>query len=169
MTLVVAAAGCGAGASPEEKWADSVCSSIDDWENQVQQAKDDISAKLNSPGSGTLAAINTDVGNAVDATNQLATELKKIGPPDTEKGAQAKQQLDALASQLQSTVSTAKQTVHSVPESANLAETAQKLAPLAPALQSLATATSSALTSIQESSEALKEGFDKADSCKEFR
>jgi hypothetical protein len=166
---MIAAAGCGAGASPEEKWADSVCSNIGDWKSQVQQAKDDIGAKLNSPRAGTLAAINTDVGDAVDATNQLATELKAIGPPDTEKGAQAKQQVDALAAQLQATVSTAKQAVQSVPESANLAQTAQKLAPLAPALQSLTTATSSALTSIQEDSEALKEGFDKADSCKQFR
>jgi len=168
-TLLVVAAGCGAGASPEEKWADSVCSSIGDWKSQVQQAKDDISTKLSSPGTGTLTAVNTDVRNAVDATNKLATDLKAIGPPDTEKGAQAKQQVDALATQLQSTASTAKQTVNSVPANSTLVETAQKLAPLAPALESLDTAASSALASVKESSAALKEGFDKADSCKQFR
>jgi hypothetical protein len=167
-TLAFVAAGCG-GASAEEKWAGNVCTNIGDWKSELQTSVNGVRDKLQSPGAGTLSAINADVQNAVDATNKLASDLKATGPPDTEGGAQAKQQLNALASQLKTAVANAKQTLAGLPEGASLSETAQKLAPLAPALQSLTTSASKTIDSIKATSSKLKEGFDKADSCKQFR
>jgi hypothetical protein len=166
--LAVVAAGCG-GASPEEKWAGSVCKNIGDWKGKIKQSTDDVRAQLQSPGTGTLAAIQADIRKAVGATHQLAANLKALGRPDTESGAQAKRQIDALASQLDATVTTARQTLQSLPRGADVAATVQKLAPLAPALQSLGAKTSSTLDSVKSSGEKLREGFDKADSCEQFR
>jgi hypothetical protein len=167
-TLAVVAAGCGA--SPEQKWFDSVCADIGDWKGKIQQSADNVRGQLQSPRAGTLAAIDAEAGQVVNATDKLAADLRALGPPDTESGAQAKQQVDALASQLETTVAAWKQAVESaVPPGASAAETAQTLAPLAQALQSLPTTTSSALASIETNGKKLKEGFEKADSCEQFR
>jgi ABC-type transporter Mla subunit MlaD len=166
--LAAVAGGCG-GSSPEEKWAGSVCSDVGDWKSQVQKASDDVKTQLQSPQAGTLAAINTDVRSAVEATQQLATDLKATKPPDTEAGTQAKQQIDSLASQLDTTVTKAKQTVDSVPQGAGLVETAKKLAPLASDLSSLLASASSTLSSVQAGASEIKSGFDNADSCKQFQ
>ena len=66
------AAGCG-GASAEEKWAGDVCSAVTTWKSTVQKATGDIRTQLQSPQAGTLAAIDADVGTAVDATKKLST------------------------------------------------------------------------------------------------
>jgi chorismate synthase len=166
--LAAVAAGCG-GSSPEEEWAGSVCSDVADWKSEVQKASDDVKTQLQSPQAGTLGAINTDVKSAVDATQQLATDLKATKAPDTEAGTQAKQQIDSLVSQLDATVTKAKQTVDSVPQGAGLVETAQKLAPLASDLSSLLASASNTLSSVQASASAIKDGFDSADSCKQFQ
>lgn len=166
--MLAVAAGCG-GSSPEEKWASSVCSDIGDWKSQVQQSSDDVRAQLQSPKAGTLASIDAEVRTAVDATKQLATDLKSTNPPDTDAGTQAKQQIDSLSSQLDTTVAKAEQTLDSVPQGAGLTETAQKLAPLIPDLSSLLVSTSSTLSAVQASATEIKDGFEKADSCKQFR
>jgi hypothetical protein len=167
--LVVVAAGCGGGQSEEEKWAGNVCTDISNWQSQVKKSTDNIQAALQSPGTGTLATINSEIQKAVNATSQLAANLKALNPPNTDEGAQAKQQLDALGTQVEKTTTQAKQTIQSVPEGASTSETIKKLSPLAPALQSLATNTSNTLAAVKASGEKIKEGFDKADSCKQFR
>jgi hypothetical protein len=168
--LAFAAAGCGGGgASPEETWAGDVCTSLGNWKDEVQQAANDAVQKLQSPGAGTLTAVQADVNKAVTATNQLGDDLKALGPPDTESGAQAKQKIDSLVTQLKGTVDEAKQALQGLPKSASLTDVVQQLAPLAPALQSLATKVQSTLSELKASGSELKEGFDKADSCKQLR
>jgi hypothetical protein len=165
--LAVLAAGCGA--SPEEKWASGVCSDISDWKDQLQMSVTDVRESLQSPATGTVAAIQAEVQEAVDATQNLASDLKARGAPDTESGDQAKQQLDAFATQLDATITQVKQTVENLPAGADAGEIVRRLGPLVPALQSLAVKTSSTLDSVKASGSKLKEGFDKADSCDEFR
>jgi hypothetical protein len=169
ISAIVASVVAGCGKSAEEKWAGSVCSDISDWKSQIQNAADDIQAQLQSPQLGMLAAIDADVQKALDATDELASELKSLEPPDTDEGAQAKQQLDALADQLQTTATSARTKVENVPQGAGAAETARRLVPLAPALQSLVVQTSSTLAAIQAEGKALKKGFEDADSCEPFR
>ena len=167
--LAAVAAGCGGGQSAEEEWAGNVCTDVANWQSQVKTATNNISKALQSPGSGTLSTISAQVQSAVDATRQLGTNLKGDKPPNTNEGKQAQQQIDSLATQLQSTAAKAKQTVASVPQGASASEALQALSSLAPDLQSLAQQVSSTLSSIETSSSNLKEGFDKADSCKQFR
>jgi hypothetical protein len=161
-------AGCGGGKSAEEEWADNVCTDVANWQSQVKTATGNISKALQSPGSGTVSTVSTQVQSAVNATRQLGTNLKGDKPPSTDEGKQAKQQIDSLATQLQSTADKAKQTVESVPEGASASQAAQALSSLAGDLRSLAQQVSSTLSSVEASSSKLKEGFDKADSCKQF-
>ena len=167
--LAATAAGCGGGTSAEETWAGDVCSALTDWKSTIQQASDDVRAKLQSPQVGMLAPIKADVNKAVGATTKLASDLKALQPPDTDEGTQAKQEIDALANHLQTTAQTAKQTTANVAEGATPTEIVSALAPLAPALQSLAVKTSSTLAAIQDTGKAMKDGFAKADACKPYR
>ena len=162
-------AGCGGGKSAEEEWAGNVCTDVANWQSQIKTATSNISNALQSPGSGTLSTISTEVQSAVNATRQLGTNLKADTPPDTDEGKQAKQQVDSLATQLQSTAAKAKQTVESVPQGASASQALQALSSLGPELRSLSQQVSSTFSSIEASSSKLKEGFDKADSCKQFR
>jgi uncharacterized phage infection (PIP) family protein YhgE len=167
--LTFVAVGCGGGKSAEEEWAGNVCTDVANWQSQVKTATSNISKALQSPGSGTRSTISTEVQSLVSATRQLATNLKGDKPPDTGEGKQAKQQIDSLATQLQSGAAKAKQTAESVPQGASASQALQALSSLAPELRSLSQQVSSTLSSIEASSSKLKEGFDKADSCKQFR
>jgi hypothetical protein len=166
--LAFVAAGCGGGKSAEEEWAGNVCTDIGNWKNQVTTATSNITNALQSPGSGTVSTINTEVQSVVTATKDLATNLKGDKPPSTDEGQQAKQQVESLATNLQTTATKAKQTLESA-QGESASQALQTLSSLAPDLRSLAQQVSSTFSSIQGSSSALKEGFDKADSCKQFR
>jgi len=166
--LASLAAGCGGGKSPEEEWAGNVCTDVASWKSQVTTATSNISNALQSPGSATISTISTEVQSAVTATRQLATNLKGDKPPNTDEGEQAKQQLNSLATNAQSTATKAKQTVESA-QGSSPSQALHALSSLAPDLRSLSQQVSSTLSSIQASSSKLKEGFDKADSCKQFR
>jgi septal ring factor EnvC (AmiA/AmiB activator) len=168
-TLAFAAAGCGGDSSEAENWASSVCSTVSDWQGEIEQAAQEVQTELQSPDLSTVAAIETQIKSAVTATQKLSSDLKAIDAPDIDSGQQAKQQVDALASQLQSAVNIAKNTVDALPENPNLNELAQKLLPLAPAIQSLATSTSNTVKAIETSGDELKQGFEDADACKPYR
>jgi uncharacterized phage infection (PIP) family protein YhgE len=166
-TLVGAA--CGGDASAEETWADSVCTDVGTWRSDLQQAEGDIRPALQSPGTETLDAIDTAVRQAVEATRKLSDDLEALEAPNTESGAQAKQQLDALATQLESTATKARQILDSVSQGADPIDAARELAELTPEVQSATANASSTLEAIQASGSDLREGFQDADSCEQFR
>jgi hypothetical protein len=167
VALAVLVAGCG-GQSAEEKYANGVCTDIGNWKDQIEQSVNDVRNQVQAPGTGTLAAISTNVQSAVGATKNLASDLKSRPAPDTDEGAEAKQDLEALGSQAQATVTKVKQTLANLPQNANLSEIASTLAPLAGSLQSLATKTSSTLESVKSAGSKMKDAFDKSDACKKL-
>jgi hypothetical protein len=168
--LAFAAAGCG-GSEPSasEEWAGDVCSAVGDWQDQIEQSAADIREQVQSPGADTLAAIQSEIEEGVDASKDLADELRSLEPPDTDAGEQAQQEIESLADQVETAVDKTKETIDNLPENASLTEVAQAVAPLLPALQGLVTNTSATLTSVQERGSELKEAFDKADSCERYR
>ena len=168
--LSVAVAGCGGGDSPAaESWAGDVCSSIDDWKTEVRNAGDDIRAELRSPSDGSLARIGESVQSAADATTNLADDLKGMDAPDVDSGDQAKQQVDAFAAQLESTVDQARTTIGDIPDNASLTEVVSAVTALVPALDALAAKGKSALASVEATGNEIKDGFENADSCKPLR
>jgi septal ring factor EnvC (AmiA/AmiB activator) len=170
LTLAFAAVGCGSDDSSEaENWANSVCSTVSDWQGEIAQTAQEVQTELQSPNLGTVATIETQIQSAVTATQKLVTDLKAIDAPDIDSGTQAKQQVDALASQLQSALNIAKNTIDALPKNTKLTDLTQKLLPLAPAIQSLATSASNTVKAIETSGDELKEGFESADACKPYR
>jgi chromosome segregation ATPase len=166
-TLVVGAAACGGETSAEEEWADSVCTDVGAWQDQLQQAEDDIRTALESPGAETVSAIDTAVRQAIDATRTLSDDVENLEAPDTDSGAQAQQQLNALATQLESTAAQAQQILDRVAE--DPVQALEDLAAFAPELQSAVTAASGTLEAIQASGNDLQQGFEDAESCDRFR
>jgi methyl-accepting chemotaxis protein len=166
--LAVLAAGCG-GKSAEEKYADSVCTDIGSWKNTVQKSADEVRTQVQSPAAGTLAVIDSEIQKAVDATKSLASDLRGLEPPDSDEGRQARQELNTFAAQAETTVTKAKQTASSVPENADARQIASALAPLLPSVRSLASQASSTVQAVEQRGEKIKEGFEKADSCEQFR
>jgi hypothetical protein len=167
-TLSFLAAGCGSSASAEENWADSVCTSVGNWQDKIKKSADDIKSKLQSPSVGTTAAIKDDVRSAVDATEGLVADLKGNGPPNTEGSTEAKQQLDTFATQLQTSATKTGEALDSLSGTTSLSELGAKLAPLAPQLEVLAASAKSTVNSLSATGTKLKEGFQDADACNRY-
>jgi hypothetical protein len=167
-TLSFLAAGCGSSQSAEEKWAGSVCSSVADWQDKIKKSTDTIKTQVQSPSVGMVGKIKGEVSSAVDATESLASDLKANGPPNTEGSTEAEQQLEAFATQLQTTATKARDSLDSLSGSTSLSELGQKLVPLAPELEALATSAKSTVNSVAASGSKLKKGFQDAGACKQF-
>jgi hypothetical protein len=159
-------AGCGGGgASAEEKWADDVCGKIADWQDDLGQIGDDIRTEFQSPDTGSPQKIRTGIDDGVETTQDLVSDLRAIGPPDTEGGAEAKQELDNFASQLETSVDTAKRAVERVPETAAASELIGAVSGAFVNLQSLTARARSAVRAIQRAGADLRTGFEQADGC----
>jgi len=168
--LAFAAAGCG-GSEPSstEEWTGDVCSAVSDWQDQIEQSAADIREQIQSPGTDTLAAIESEIQEGVDASEELADELKSLEPPDTEAGEQAQHDIDSLADLVETTVDKTRETIDNLPEDASLTDVAAAVGPLLPDLQALVTNVSVTLTSVKERGSELNEGFEKAGSCERYR
>ena len=167
-TLSFLAAGCGSSQSAEEKWAGSVCSSVADWQGQIKKSTDNIKSQIQSPSVGMVGEIKGEVSSAVDATDKLGSDLKANGPPNTEGSTEAKQELEAFATQLETSATKARDALDSLSGTTSLSELGAKLAPLAPQLEALAASGKSTITSVSATGTKLKQGFQDADSCKQF-
>jgi hypothetical protein len=169
-TLAFAAAGCG-GSDPSatEEWAGDVCSSVGDWQDQLEQSASDIREQIRSPSADTLAAVQSEIEEAVDASRELTDDLRSLDAPDTESGEEAQQEIAALADLVETTIDKTQETIDNLPKNAGLRDVAQAVAPLLPSLQALVTNVSSTLSSVQERGSELKESFDDADACERYR
>ena len=129
-TLVVGAVHAVARAPPRKSGPTASAPTSAPRQDQLQQAEDDIRTALQSPGAETVSAIETAVRQAIEATRTLSDDVEALEAPDTDSGAQAKQQLDALATQLESTATQAQQILDRAAE--DPLQALQDLAALAP-------------------------------------
>jgi uncharacterized phage infection (PIP) family protein YhgE len=113
LLLVVALPGCGGGGqSDAEKWADSVCSSIGDWKEEMSSLTSDLTQKAQN-GTLTVNELKSGLNSAADDTKSLADDLRSAGPPNTEAGKGAKQKLNDVASTVKSSIDSARSKVQS--------------------------------------------------------
>ena len=73
--LALVAAGCGGGgsASPQEQWANSVCSAVGDWADQIKGVASDVQDEIKSPSA--------NLGSTVQATFSRAWTTRRRSPP----------------------------------------------------------------------------------------
>lgn len=150
-----------------EEWADSVCTSLSDWRESI--------ASLHAEGEPVTAdSLRDKLGDASDATSDLVTQLRDLGPPDLESSEELEQQLDASVDELESSFDSVKDGAEEVAD-APAGEFLQQLAALEPDFAALQTAISGTVTTLQnadvaESSKAeLQQAFADAPSCESLR
>jgi outer membrane protein OmpA-like peptidoglycan-associated protein len=167
--VIVKATDSGSSSESTTQWADDVCTSLSDWRSSIE------SLATVSGGSLSRDDLRQKLSDAQVATEQLITDLKDIGPPDTESGTQLKQQLQDSADQLQQSYENLKAQAQDALDADSATAFLQGLAQLAPDFQNLLNETASTLDTLQStdvagsSSDEIKQAFDDADSCQALR
>lgn len=100
--------GGGGGGSSAAEWAEDVCSAITTW-------NESISSTVDSLKSGDLSEdeLRGAVEDVESATSNFVDDLRGLGRPETEAGAQAKESLDRLARNIEDNLSTLRSAVDS--------------------------------------------------------
>ena len=160
--LALLAAGCGGSSDTKanEAYANSVCSAIGSWTQQIK----DIATSFS--GGVSQASLQAKVTQAEDATKTLVTQIKAVPAPNSSQGQAAKQQLDQLTTDINNTIAAAQTAITQIQATPSAAATRAVVATLAPQVQSLASETNSAISSLKGAGGSLASAFKSTDSCK---
>jgi len=151
------------------EWAGQVCTSFSDWRTSI--------TSLANVSTGTLTrdALREKLTDAQVATEQLITDLKNIGPPETASGTELKQQLRQSGDELEQSYEDLKSGAQGTLDAQSVTGFLQGLAKLAPQFQKLLDQITSTIQTLESSNVAgssadeVRQGFNDADSCKELR
>jgi hypothetical protein len=164
--LLGLAAGCGEEESGAGAWADDVCSSVQEWRENL------TSLVLDAQTEGlSRDTVMTAVEGGVEATRRLRDQLQDLGPPDTQAGDEIEQELDELADNVVASVEEARDEAEALPEDQSVPEMLQSLTGIASDLQSLvgdAQATFAQLQELEPGTE-LEEAFESSEDCQNLR
>ena len=115
--LALVAAGCGgedddAGAAPTPtaEWAEGFCAAIVDWHAELQTATGELQNYRSLSQEGFDQA-GTDIRSA---TEDLTSELRALGAPDTESGEEARQAVETFATAAEAGLADIEQAVDDV-------------------------------------------------------
>jgi hypothetical protein len=160
--LTLAAAGCGKSSDTKanEAYADNVCSAVGTWKQQVES----LGTSLTSGGL-TKESIQSALTSAESATKTMVTQIKAVPPPNTSEGKAAKQQLDQLTSDVESSLDAAKSAGAQLQENASASSIAT-VAALAPQVKTLASEAQSAFDTLKSAGGSLASAFKSSDACK---
>jgi gas vesicle protein len=147
-----------------EEWANSICTSLGDWGESINSLADVGGQQL------TPELLRDKLGEAEDATTQLAQELRDAGTPDMEAGDQVRDQLDSSTEKLESSFDDLKESANEAAD-APAGEFLQKLAALASDFAALQAAITRTVTEIEdadvgeEAKAELQQAFSDAPAC----
>ena len=98
--LALLAAGCGGGddTGSTTAWADDLCTAVTTWTSSLNDAASSVSS------NPTRQGLNDAANDARDVTDTFVDELHGLGTPDTATGAEAKDIVDQLATDLSNNV-----------------------------------------------------------------
>lgn len=151
------------GDTSAEAWADGVCSAVTTWQGVVMEA----GSTLGEPRDLSVNAVKDAVESTVDATETLVTDVGELGPPDTEAGEEAQQQLKALSDGLQSEADVLRTAIDA--DATTAEELSTNVSAISGALSNMRADVETALNGIQtlDGAGELKEAFTSAESCQE--
>jgi hypothetical protein len=160
--LALVAAGCGKSSETKanEAYADSVCTAIGTWEQEIKS----IPASLS--GNISKASLESAIAKAVSATQTMVTQVKAVSPPNTSQGQAAKQQLDQLTTHVTTTVDAAKTAAGQIQANASASTITAAVAAFAPQVQNLANETKSTISTVKSAGGSLADAFKSTKSCK---
>jgi hypothetical protein len=162
VVLSFVAAGCGTSSDTKanEAYANSVCTAIGNWEQQIKSIASSFS------GGVSRASLQANVKQAEAATKTLVTQIKAVSPPDSSEGQAAEQQLDQLTTDINNTANAAKAALTQVQANASAATISAMVATLMPQVQNLASETKTAISTLKSAGGSLASAFKSTDSCK---
>jgi hypothetical protein len=168
IALLAATAACGGSSqSASEQWAGDFCTTVDGWAKQMQGYADDVQTAITSPSADSVTSVQTAITNGTQATKQVVTDMKGLGPPPTDS--QASAQVEALTTQLQQSADKVESQAQALESSSTLTELASSIGTIATEVSSAVAKGKSTFESVQQSNSELRDGFDKADSCQQLQ
>jgi hypothetical protein len=165
LVVMVVVAGCGgddSDAKANEAYATGVCTAIGSWVTEVKSIATDLS------GGISQASFEAKITQVEDATSNLATEIKAVPSPDTADGQAAKQQLDQLSTDAQTTVEATKTAITSIQNDASAATIAVAVSVLTPQVKSLASTAEATITALKDAGGGLASAFEDASACQDL-
>jgi uncharacterized phage infection (PIP) family protein YhgE len=165
VVLSVAASGCGGDdQSSAEQWADSVCTDLNTWADSTTTA---ITGVMSQGLSITRSDLRAAANQAQSATTRLVDDLREIGPPDTESGAQAQQELQQLGDSIEQHANKTRELVEGASSSgAGIVATARSvLVEIGAAADQM----KAALTSLEQAGGDIRDGIQASDACSQLR
>jgi ABC-type transporter Mla subunit MlaD len=165
LSVAFVAAGCGGSSSSSDTtsasdWADSVCSAITTWTASLQSAAESLKG-----GNISKDSVNSAADDVKSATDTFVDDLKGLGKPDTEAGAQAKDEIDSLSDELKAD----SQKIEDAVDSASGASgTLSAVSVVSSTLVTMGNQLSSAFSELEklDPKGELEDAFKQADSCK---
>jgi hypothetical protein len=108
--VVSAATPAGAGDTSPQKWADGVCSAVQDWIDSVQSTVEGLR------GAGSLENASQQAISGLDAaTAQLADSIEQLGKPSTSDSRKARDAVEELSNELSTDVESIKGELANLP------------------------------------------------------
>jgi chromosome segregation ATPase len=96
--VAVFAAGCGDDENAAATWADGVCSSINDWQTDIEGNLDEL---RDDPSAISADSVRAAAEDSLESTEAMLDELRELGAPETESGDQARQEVEQLLEALE--------------------------------------------------------------------
>ena len=151
-------------------WADSVCTSIDDWRSSITSLADV------SSGSLTKETLREKLDEGNEATQKLVDDLRDLGAPDLDAGDELKDKLDAGADNLQTNYDGLRSKAQDALDASSTTAFLSALAALAPPFQNLVNQISTTLQDLQtadtvsaDARAELQTAFDDSEACQNLR
>lgn len=156
------------GEQSAEQWANAVCGSLSEWRDSIRSLADVSGAPL------TADSLRDRLGDAEEATSDLVSELRELGPPDLEAGEEVEAQLDGVTGELESSFDDLKDSAEAAAD-APPSEFLGALAALASDFAALQTAIGATVAALQDADVAadtraeLDDAFSDAPDCQSLR
>ena len=164
LALLASACGGSSGSSSDdttstEEWAGSLCTAIVDWTDAMRPSTDALTS-----GDLSKDALKSAANNAKSATTTLIDDVKGLGKPDTEVGAEAQNTIGSLADDLQKDVDDLDGAVNGT------GKTVATVATVSTTVVTMENQLSETFTQLQQldAKGELEDAFKSADSCKQF-
>jgi methyl-accepting chemotaxis protein len=159
------AAGCGGDSeSAAEQWADSFCTSVADWREDVQAT----ASSLQDTSSLSTESVRETLQDAVAAAEAFVAELRELGPPETETGEQVREEIEGFTEEIERSVADVREVLDE--PAGSVAELLQRLASVAGALTALSSAFSQTMSNLSELDPGgeLEAALEQSEACREL-
>jgi chromosome segregation ATPase len=165
-SLALVAAGCGGddeAASSTDEWAEELCTTVQDWQDELDRIGEDL-------GDASLSrdSLREAADEAETATDDFIERLRDLGAPETESGNAVEEEVDQLADIVEEEREAIRE---SIDEADGLGGVAEALGTIGASIAQMGEAAEQTLRSIDEAdaSGELETALDDAESCDELR